>query len=287
MVPPRGCLTSSGMSRFSLSAGSRVPGEFLYLDDERVDAYLGQLRGGLSSTEQRSISLTERHEEQAGFDPVVQVGGGSERQEVINRTVEPNAADRFFLLQSELEARFKQAERGPRFMEIKAAGNACPEMKSLEKIKEGQILRILGANLLVPTYALALAKLAHADQFRAHGQKEVKPERLAQLAPAAQRGLKQLVKSLRADPRLPLWLRIKQPKKGCQVFMPAQYSKVIDAPSMLTGPITIVGKVVRRLRLEETYFDVDTAVRWERALKQSPPRVRRLLHLDEAGSGKS
>ena len=66
--------------------------------------------------------------------------------------------------------------------------------------------------------------------------------------------------------------------------MPAQYSKVIDAPSMLTGPITIVGKVVRRLtQLEETYFDVDTAVRWERALKQSPPRVRRLLHLDEVG----
>ena len=213
-----GVLDVFGDEQIEPSAGSRVPGEFLYLDDERVDAYLGQLRGGLSSTEQRSISLTERHEEQAGFDPVVQVGGGSERQEVINRTVEPNAADRFFLLQSELEARFKQAERGPRFMEIKAAGNACPEMKSLEKIKEGQILRILGANLLVPTYALALAKLAHADQFRAHGQKEVKPERLAQLAPAAQRGLKQLVKSLRADPRLPLWLRIhpKQPKKGCR-----------------------------------------------------------------------
>jgi hypothetical protein len=198
-----------GDEQIEPSAGSRVPGEFLYLDDERVDAYLGQLQGGLSSTEQRSISLTERHEAQAGFDPVVQVGGGSEQKEVINRTVEPNAADRFFLLQSELEARFTQAdERGPRFMEIKAADDACPEMKSLKNLKEGQILRILGANLLVPTYALALAKLAHADQFRADGQKKVLPERLAQLAPAAQRGLQQLVKRLRADPRLPFWLKL-------------------------------------------------------------------------------
>ena len=66
--------------------------------------------------------------------------------------------------------------------------------------------------------------------------------------------------------------------------MPAQYSKVIDAPSMLTGPVTIVGKIVRRLtKLEKTYVDVDTEVRWEGALKRSGPRVRRLLGLDEVG----
>jgi hypothetical protein len=29
----------------------RLPAEFLYLDDERVDAYLGQLRGGLAPSE--------------------------------------------------------------------------------------------------------------------------------------------------------------------------------------------------------------------------------------------
>jgi hypothetical protein len=278
-----GVLDVFGDEQIEPSAGSRVPGEYLYLDDERVDAYLGQLRGGLSPTEQRSISLTERREAQAGLDQVVQIGGTFERQERIDRTVESNAADRFFLLESELEARFTQVDDvGLRFKSILAPGDACKEISRLEEIKEGQILRILGANLRVPTYALALAKIAHADQFRPDDQEEVSPQRLAQLAREGQRGLKQLVKSLGTDPQLPFRLQIK--KGGCQVFMPARYSKVFDAPSMLTGPITIVGKVVRRLtRREDAYFDVDTAIRWERALRQSAPRVRRLLGLDEVG----
>jgi hypothetical protein len=66
--------------------------------------------------------------------------------------------------------------------------------------------------------------------------------------------------------------------------MPARYSKVNDAPSMLTGPVTIVGKVVRRLtQKEQTYFDVDTAVRWERALRKSAPGVKRTLGLNGGG----
>jgi hypothetical protein len=166
-------------------------------------------------------------------------------------------------------------------MSIEARSTACPEIEGLERIKEGQILRILGANLRVPTYALALAKVAHADQFHTDYQKKVLPRRLAQFAREGQRGLKRFVKSLGPDPQLPFWI---QPRKGCEVFMPARYSKVNDAPSMLTGPVTIVGKVVRRLtRSERKYFDVDTAVRWVRALKESPPGVRRTLGLNRGG----
>ena len=279
-----GVLHVFGDEQIGPSSGSRLPGEYLYLDDERVDAYLGQLRGGLSPTEQRSISLTERREAQLGVEPVVQIGGNVERTETIEQTVLSRAADRFFLLESELEARFTDADDARvRFLSVLAPGDACKHMKRIETIKEGQILRILGANLRVPTYALALAKVAHADQFRAEDQKKVKPQRLAQLAREGQRGLKRLVENLGADPQLPLRLQIK--KGDCQVFMPARYSKVFDAPSMLTGPITIVGKVVRRLtRMERTYFDVDTAVRWERALRQSDaPRVKRTLGLKEVG----
>ena len=279
-----GVLDVFGDQQIEPSSSSRLPGEYLYLDDERVDAYLGQLRGGLSPTEQRSVSLTEGREAQLGLEQVVQVGGKVERKEVIERTVSSRAADRFFVLESELEARFTQVDDvGLRFKSILAPGEGCKEIASLETIKEGQILRILGANLRVPTYALALAKVAHADQFLAPHQKEVPSQRLAQLARESQPGLKRLVDSLGADPQLPLRLQIKA-KGGCQVFMPARYSKVIDAPSMLTGPITIVGKVVRRLTKRETnYFDVDTAVRYERALKRSAPRVRRMLGLGGVG----
>ncbi len=276
-----GVLNVFGDEQIEPSSSSRLPEEFLYLDDERVDAYLGQLRGGLSPTEQRSLSLTKKIDARLGAEPVVQVGGTTEKTESIERTVFLRAADRFFQLESELEDRYTDVGVGLEFMSIEARSTACPEIERLERIKEGQILRILGANLRVPTYALALAKVAHADQFHTDYQEEVSPQDLAQFAREGQRGLKRFVKSLGADPQLPFWV---QPRKGCEVFMPARYSKVNDAPSMLTGPVTIVGKVVRRLtRRERTYFDVDTAVRWVRALKESAPGVRRTLGLTRRG----
>jgi hypothetical protein len=54
--------------------------------------------------------------------------------------------------------------------------------------------------------------------------------------------------------------------------LPARYFKVFDAPSMLTGPITIVGKVVRRLtRMERTYFHVDTAGTCTQTVRRTTP----------------
>ncbi len=266
------------------SSAERLPGEFLYLDDERVDAYLGQLRGGLSETEQRSISLTESRDAQLGVEQVVQVGGNVERKEVIERTVSSRAADRFYILETELAAQFGEAGSAiPRFKRLEAKRPGCEEITRLERIKEGQILRITGAQLLVPTYALALARVAHADQFLGPYQEEVPRERLSRLAGDSQPGLKRFVESLGADPRVPFRLKIKGTAGPCHVFMPARYSKLIDAPSLLTGPMTVVGKVVRRLtKIEPQYFDVDTAVRYERALTESSAAVRRTLGLDPA-----
>jgi hypothetical protein len=278
-----GVLDVFGDEELEPSSSAKLPGEYLYLDEERVDAYLGQLRGGLSSTEQQSVSSTESRDATVGVNPV-QLGASVERQEVTERTVSPQAADRFFELESELESRFAHADDvDVRFMEMEAAEDACVEIKRLVNIKEGQILRITGANLRVPTYALALAKVAHADQFLALHQERVPSDRLVRLALKSQSGLKRFVDRLGADPPLPFRLKIKR-KPHCQVFMPARYLAVNDAPSLLTGPVTIVGKVVRRLtRKEKMYFDVDTAVRYERALEQSGPRVMRTLGLDEVG----
>ena len=64
-----GVLDVFGDEQIEPSSGSRLPQEFLYLDDERVDAYLGQLRGGLSPTEQRSLSLTKKIDARLGVEP--------------------------------------------------------------------------------------------------------------------------------------------------------------------------------------------------------------------------
>jgi hypothetical protein len=76
-------------------------------------------------------------------------------------------------------------------------------------------LRVTGADLRVPTYALALAKVAHADQFLHPEQDPVPSERLT--------------------------------------------------------------------KKEKTYFDVDTAVRYARALEDSGRGVKRTLGLHELG----
>jgi hypothetical protein len=271
-----------GNGQVEPSYDSRLPGEYLYLDDERVDAYLGQLRGGLSPTEQRSISLTQSRQAQLGVEQVVQVGGNVEHKEVIERTVSSQAADRFYILETELAARFSDPDAiGPQFRRLEAKRHGCEEIAQLETIKEGQILRITGAQLLVPTYALALARVAHADQFLDAAQQPLEPVRLSRFAGESQPALRELVDRLGADPRVPFRLQIRRRKGPCQVFIPVRYSKLIDAPSLLTGPMTIVGKIVRRLtRIERTYFDVDTAVRYMRALREAPVGVKRALGLD-------
>jgi hypothetical protein len=280
-----GVLDVSRDEQLEPSSGVRLPGEYLYLDDERVDAYLGQLRGGLSPTEQRSISLTQSREGQLGVEQVVQVGGNVERKEVIERTVSSQAADRFYILETELAARFADPEAfGPQFRRLEAKPPGCAEITRLETIKEGQILRITGAQLLVPTYALALARVAHADQFLGPGQEPLSPVRLSRFAGESQPALKELVDRLGPDPRVPFRLWIRRRQGPCQVFMPVRYSKLIDAPSLLTGPMTVVGKIVRRLtKIEPEYFDVDTAVRYTRALNGAPVGVKRALGLDTAG----
>jgi hypothetical protein len=53
----------------------RLPGEYLYLDDERVLAYLGQLRGGVSASEERSMTSSSQKEAKLGVSEVVQIGG--------------------------------------------------------------------------------------------------------------------------------------------------------------------------------------------------------------------
>lgn len=277
-----GVLDVFGDEGLEPTPAARLPGEYLYLDDERVDAYLGQLRGGLSPTEQRSISLTQNREAQLGVEQVVQVGGNIERKEVIERTVSSQAADRFYILETELAARFADPEAvGPQFRRLEAKPPGCAEITRLETIKEGQILRITGAQLLVPTYALALARVAHADQFLAPYQEPLSPVRLSRFAGESQPALRELVDRLGPDPRVPFRLRIRRRQGPCQVFMPVRYSKLIDAPSLLTGPMTVVGKVVRRLtKIEPEYFDVDTAVRYTRALHEAPPDVKRALGLD-------
>src|SRR4051794_9539824 len=60
-----------------------LPGEYLYLDDERVDAYLGQLRTGIAPSRTRSTTTTGKRESKLGASDVAQIGASFEQQQTI------------------------------------------------------------------------------------------------------------------------------------------------------------------------------------------------------------
>jgi hypothetical protein len=265
-------------------SGHRLPGEHLYLDDERVDAYLGQLRGGLAASERQQVSVSRSRNAELALQQVVQVGASIEEQQLVERTVSSRAADRFYLLEAELMARFGQSEHvGFRFRRVRSNAEGCRQIRRGTVIRPGQIIRITGAHLRVPTYALALAKVAHAAQFLAsHQADRVSPEALSQLAELRQESLQRFVGGFGTDPRLPFRLEV---GSNCTIFLPARYSKLVDAPSLLTGQVTVVGKVVRTLVGEgKTYFDVETASRYGRAVQDAGPAVQQVLGFAGADS---
>jgi hypothetical protein len=70
------------------------------------------------------------------------------------------------------------------------------------------------------------------------------------------------------------------------VFLPGRYSSLVDAPSLLTGRVTILGKVIRKVDGKEpTYYDAETAVTYERAVKGARRGVRRILAVPK-GTGR-
>lgn len=261
----------------------RLPAEFLYLDDERVDAYLGQLRGGLAPSERQSLSVTETRNAELGLEQVVQVGGSIQQQRVVERRIFSRAADRYYVLEAELAVRFADAEKvGLRFRDLVATPHGCGQIAKSAEVRPGQIVRILGAHLRVPTYTLALAKVAHASQYVAPGQPDggVSPEALSRLAERRQSGLRSFVESFGPDPRLPFRLEIAHSGRRCTIFLPVRYSKLAEAPSLLTGRVTVVGKIVRiLLDGRNEYFDVETAARYGRAVLGAGPRVKKVLAL--------
>jgi hypothetical protein len=261
----------------------RLPAEFLYLDDERVDAYLGQLRGGLAQSERQSVSVRRSRKAELALQQVVQVGGSVAEQRLVQRTVESRAADRYYALEAELAARFGGADRpGLRFKSMEARAGGCRQIARGVLLRPGQIVRILGAQLRVPTYAAALAKVAHASQFVAPEQsdKGVAPERLSRLAELRQADLRRFVRRFGTDPRLPFRVEFAGRDASCTIFIPARYSNLVDAPSLLTGKVTVVGKIVRLvLGQGREYFDVETAARYGRAVRSAEPAVKEVLAL--------
>jgi len=286
----------------------RLPGEFLYLDQERSDAFLGQLQNGLAPTETRTAKIARKREAKIGGSETAQLGGSVEESEEAVSTISPKAADRAYVLHGRLAEDFKReagvlsqeavgGQEG-KYAELDTDQSFDQVLDEMSALNEGDFVRIDNARLRLPTYTLALGKLAHAELFRSPGQRKrrlrVSRRDLSTFAIRRQKALEAYVTSFGEDPRLPFRLDVSRPKADSKpatpdqlsVFLPGRYSSLVDAPSLLTGRVTILGKVIRKVDGKEpTYYDAETAVTYERAVKGARRGVRRILAVPK-GTGR-
>jgi hypothetical protein len=74
------------------------PAEFLYIDNDRVAAYLAQLQGGRATGERLSRTLTRELSGTASAGGSFEVGASAQEQSFVEREVTPTAASNYFRL---------------------------------------------------------------------------------------------------------------------------------------------------------------------------------------------
>lgn len=262
-------------SRFDFKS-TDVPGEFLYLDPERVISYLAQIRGGVAGPETR----TSQVEDSAGLS--LPSGGGQfqRRSEAgVSRQVQPSNAADFLSLLDKLKD--PDLQRPVRFRTLDARPDpASPEefARAVLALKEGDFVLMRDARVLLP------AQVRPYDAIRRFGPANFSTDR------SVQRSIRRYAATVGADPRVVFNLGehsanddggamagdldpdpdVQRLRPGCpttgwrkafhrvwptqdrinaRVLVPVRYSLLAPEPSLLSGgDSNVVGKVIRVLR---------------------------------------
>lgn len=278
-----------------------APGEFLYLDRARVLSYLGQLVEGLPTSEKRTLAESADLTSEVKGGPAT-IGGTRRRSSTREAQVAPTVADRFYLLLRLLRTGKSRDDSGNSrrwLVDIGAEspsstrvyGNAC-------RLREGDFVRIRDAHLTLSPYAAVLPKATYAALNRERPKGKVakpNPELLAPRTRGQRRAVQRYLRLLGKDPRLPFVVRTLSPdpgpgrSAGVTFFIPARYSSLRNEPSLISGSLTIVGKVVYRnlarrsedgkrnscgrpvdSRVDEFYLDRQTVATFVPALEIAP-----------------
>ena len=257
------------------------PPEYAYLDNPRVLVYLGQIEGGLSSSETRTRNVTDTRTGGVAAGGV-ELGGSASRGETVQETVTPTETARFYRLLDRL------GDKGY-LRELSASSPPATFAKALGGVPEGFFIRIAGCKLRVPTYVQMneiisdsrrtisaerawLTAVYGTDEERmatkiaeaeARGDKAMTGLGTYALAPADARRLKEASErfdaAIGANPPVPLASCTGKPletRRKPDLLIPVALDALTKERSLLAGPVTIVGKVVRQVRLPgDVYVD--------------------------------
>jgi hypothetical protein len=280
----------------SLSADPGIPPpEYVYLDNGRVLAYLSQIEGGLTSSEKVSEQLTRSRS--GGISASgVQVGGSVSQEQFVERVVTPTATTRFYRLLDRLGAKSY-------LHTVDVAGGLREAARELRSVPEGDFVRIRNCRVYVPTYAKMdlLIRAAReplsaeaAEQIAISGTVESIEARLraenATTHPGtaivgmpniAQAGGEQRKRLLRASARFAAGVganprvaisscsgeAVSRPR-GLDLLFPISLGSLNNDPSVLDGPVTVVGKLLRSVdRQSVAYVDTAALASWSRPVE--------------------
>ena len=288
---------SSANGPNAISEADTPPAEYLYLDSERVFAYLGQLLGGLSASQTRSDSIEDALTANLKGGSLAELSRSQKQLQSVQEVVTPTAADRFYrllIVLREGQSKRPSAREAPWLFTLDGhPGRKAFKtfLRRLEDIHEGDFVRIVDAHLVLPPSAAFLPKTRYATPYTPRGVATPRNFRRLLDRPGGAKELRAYRELLGANPTLPFVLPVRGQIK-LTVFVPARYEALFENPRLLSGNLTVVGKVIFkdprlpgekpcvRLAHRCDYADRQTIASWGSALAKGPPLVREVLGVE-------
>jgi hypothetical protein len=225
------------------NAKHKTPFEFLYLDNQRVDSYLGQLAEGNIETETRTDIQTQSAGLAFQTDAIGTATASTQDQRTKSAVVTLTQADNFYrllhTLHDEGSIRTTSAD-APRLVRELTQSHGGTEQS------DGMMVSISDAFLQLPPYLSAYYELRYAS-FTDPDPEVFGSPPLTHFGLAQDTAGTEVASERRAfrtavgeNPRLPFIFRT----HGLTIVMPARFVNLTGDPSLLQARLTVVGKVV-------------------------------------------
>jgi hypothetical protein len=263
--------SNSGVSASLASLGAApgiAPPDYAYLDNAQVALYLGQLEGGIAKSEDLTQQLTQSRN--AGVSVGGNsLGGSSGSSATAERVVTPTATARFYQLLDllgrdgylhKIDAAASPAKLKlvvPSFVQLLQVSLAAKGAQSplASYLAVTQTAETTGS---LPTSASAI-ELAEAQAGRVN---HLVGSPGTGGSASYQRRLGRAIRALGkvgADPRIPLATcngTTDYHPRGVDLLFPIRLANLSTEQSLLAGPVTLMGKLVRAVRTkDEQYAD--------------------------------
>lgn len=238
--------SSSGLD----SVYSDPPHEYLYLDNDRVLAYLSQMENGITGQAKLSRSTADTTGGELSAAQFGKVRRERQSQEFVEGVVTPTATSRFYRLVGLLNERKQIRPLRP--------GRKVASLAALREIREGDFV-VMEGNVKLPAFVRLYDRVLQSTTA----------------SPIGKLGAR-FVKALGPNPRIPLFVDFTpagaRPSRGIRVLLPARYEGLTSESTLFRGQLTIVGKIVYKF---PRYRDRQTYTLFRNALTKAPRRLIR------------